>query len=63
VTHAAVSRHPPIYLYTIVVRSESYAYDAKVWGLFLVQGPFSVAPCQTLALRFVHQKLPKGAVT
>jgi hypothetical protein len=27
-------------------------YDAKVRGLSIVQGPFSVAPCQTLALRF-----------
>ena len=29
-----------------------YTYAAKVWELSLVQGPFSVAPCQTLALRF-----------
>jgi hypothetical protein len=27
-------------------------YDAKVWDLSVVQGPFSVVPCQTLALRF-----------
>jgi hypothetical protein len=26
-------------------------YDARGWALCLVQGPFSVAPCQTLALR------------
>jgi hypothetical protein len=24
-----------------------YTYDAKVWDLSIVQGPFSVAPCQT----------------
>jgi hypothetical protein len=29
-----------------------YACDVGVWGLSIVQGPFSVAPCQTLALRF-----------
>jgi hypothetical protein len=35
-----------------------YTYAAKVWALSIVQGPFSVAPCQTyvgvptLALRF-----------
>jgi hypothetical protein len=27
-------------------------YAAKVWDLSIVQGAFSVAPCQTLALRF-----------
>jgi hypothetical protein len=29
-----------------------YTYDAKVWDLSIVQGPFSVAPCQILAFRF-----------
>jgi hypothetical protein len=28
------------------------AYDAGVWGWCIVQGPFSVAPCQTVAQRF-----------
>jgi hypothetical protein len=28
-----------------------YTYDVGVWALSIVQGPFSVAPCQTLALR------------
>jgi hypothetical protein len=32
-------------LYTIVVRT--HVYDAAVWDLSLVQGPFSVTPCQT----------------
>ena len=45
-------RRPPISLYTMVPRTEGYAYDVLVWGLSIVQGPFSVAPCQTLALRF-----------
>jgi hypothetical protein len=29
-----------------------YTYAAKDWDLSIVQGPFSVAPCRTLALRF-----------
>jgi hypothetical protein len=28
--------------------TEGYTYAANVWGLSLVQGPISVAPCQTL---------------
>jgi hypothetical protein len=31
---------------------EDYTYTARVWDLSIVQGPFSVAPCQTLELRF-----------
>jgi hypothetical protein len=48
----AVSRRPPIPLCTIVARTEGYTCAANVWDLSLVQGPFSVAPCETLALRF-----------
>jgi hypothetical protein len=33
----------------IVARTEGYTYAANVWDLSLVQGPFSVAPCQTFA--------------
>jgi hypothetical protein len=51
-SHGAVSRRPPISLYTMVVRTGSYTYDASVWDVSIVQGPFSVAPCQTLTLRF-----------
>jgi WD40 repeat protein len=29
-----------------------YTYAAKFWDLSIVQGPFSVAPCLTLTLRF-----------
>jgi hypothetical protein len=29
-----------------------YAYDVWIWDLSIIQGPFSVAPCQTLALQF-----------
>jgi hypothetical protein len=37
---------------SIVARTEDYAYDASVCDLSIVQVPFSVAPCQTLTLRF-----------
>jgi hypothetical protein len=36
----------------IVARTEDYTYAAKVWDLSIVQAPFSVAPCRTVALRF-----------
>ena len=45
---AAVTRRPPISLSTSVALTEGCTYAAKVWAVFLVQGPFSVAPCQTL---------------
>jgi hypothetical protein len=48
IAHAAVSRRPPIPLYTIVARTHTYTYAANVWDSSLVQGPFSVAPSQTL---------------
>ena len=47
VAHEAVSRRPPISLYTIVTRTEGYTYAAKVWDLSTI-----FAPCQTFALRF-----------
>jgi hypothetical protein len=40
----AVSRRPPISLCTMVARTHMYTYDATVWDLSIVQGPFSVAP-------------------
>jgi hypothetical protein len=49
IAHEAVTRRPPISLYTIVPRTEGYAYDVGVWELFIVQGPFIVAPCHTFA--------------
>ena len=51
IAHAAVTRRPPVSLYAMVPRTGGYAYDVGVWDLSIVQGPFSVAPCQTLALR------------
>jgi hypothetical protein len=47
IAHGAVTRRPPISLYTIVARTGGYTYDVGVWDLSIVQGPFSVAPCQT----------------
>jgi hypothetical protein len=44
IAHAAVSRSPPISLDAFVARTHMYTHAAKVWGVFLVQGPFSVAP-------------------
>jgi hypothetical protein len=52
IAHGAVTRRPPIPLYTMVARTGGYAYDVGVWGLSIVQGPFSVAPCQPLKARF-----------
>jgi hypothetical protein len=46
------SQKPPIPLGTIIARAHMYTYAAKVWDLSIVQGPVSVAPCHTLALRF-----------
>jgi hypothetical protein len=48
----AVSRRAPIPLYTMVPRTGGYAYDVGLWGFSIIQRPFSVAPCQTLASRF-----------
>jgi hypothetical protein len=36
----------------MVARTKGYTYGASGWDLSIVQGPFSVAPCQTLTLRF-----------
>jgi hypothetical protein len=51
--HAAVSRRPPIPLDTREARTHMYTHAAKFWDLSIVQGSFSVTPCQTLiSLRF-----------
>ena len=52
-TRRCRSRRPPIPLTRMVARTQGYTYDAHVWDLSIVQGPFSVAPCQTLIVRFV----------
>jgi hypothetical protein len=44
----AVTRRPPVSRYTSVPGTGGYTYDVGVWDLFIIQGPFSVAPCQTL---------------
>ena len=33
-----------------VPRTEDYTYDANVWEVSIVQGPVSVAPCQTASV-------------
>jgi hypothetical protein len=43
IAHGAVTRRPPISLYTMV---RGYAHDVGVWDLSVAQGAFSVAPCQ-----------------
>jgi hypothetical protein len=50
IAHAAVSPRPPNPFSRMVARTEGYAYATKAWDLSLVQGPFSVAPCQALPL-------------
>jgi hypothetical protein len=40
ISHAAISRRPPISLYTSVARTESYTYDAKVRDLFIFKEQF-----------------------
>jgi hypothetical protein len=50
----AVSRRLPISFSRMVARTEGYTYDAKVWDSSVVHGPFSVAPCQTLTVRFAQ---------
>jgi hypothetical protein len=51
IAHEAVSRRPPISLYTMVPRTGGYTYTVGVWDPSF-KDPFSVAPCQTLAFRF-----------
>jgi hypothetical protein len=47
IAHAAVTRRPPVSLHTVVPRTGGYAYAVGVWAVSIIQGPFSVAPCQT----------------
>jgi hypothetical protein len=52
IAHGAVSRRPADSRDTSVARTHLYTYAPNVWDSSLVQGPFSVAPCQTVASRF-----------
>jgi hypothetical protein len=38
--HAAISRRPPISLYTIVARTEGYTNAVRVWDSSIVKGLF-----------------------
>jgi hypothetical protein len=70
ITHQAVSRRPPISLHTMVARTHMHTYDANVWDLSLVQGPFSVAPCPNpnrsirnfLSIRCLGRTVTRSAV-
>jgi hypothetical protein len=77
IAHATDSRRPPISLAGIVARTRMCARATRQFGICpLVQGPFSVAPRQTLLLRFgnfcipvchyaptpAHDKLPASVV-
>jgi hypothetical protein len=42
IAHGAVTRRPPIPLYTLVARTGGYKYDVGVWDLSIAQGPFPV---------------------
>jgi hypothetical protein len=55
--HAAVSRRTPIPRYTMVPRTHVYTYNAEVWDLSIVQGPFSVGSCQPSVSRFAFSSL------
>jgi hypothetical protein len=46
----AVTRRSPISLDTMVPRTGGYTHDVGVWDVCIIQGPFSVAPCQTLGV-------------
>jgi hypothetical protein len=46
-TRPVSRRLPPVSLSRMLARTEGYTYDANVWDLSIVHGPFSVAPCQT----------------
>jgi hypothetical protein len=41
IAHGALTRRPPIPLYTMGPCTGGYAYDVGVWDLSIVQGPFS----------------------
>jgi hypothetical protein len=58
IAHGAVSRRPPIPLDTMVPLIWGYAYDVGVWDSSIVQGPFSVPPCQTRFATFASLSLP-----
>jgi hypothetical protein len=52
VAHGAVSRRSPIPLDTMAARTHMYTCYVGVLDSSIIQGPFPVAPCQTLTLRF-----------
>jgi hypothetical protein len=58
--HAAVSRRPPISLYTTIARNHMCAYAVRVWDLPLVQGPFAVTrPIRNFSRPTAHTLTPE----
>jgi hypothetical protein len=51
-SHEAVSRRPPISLYTIIARTHMYTYAARVWDLSIVPRAIFCRPVPTPTLRF-----------
>ena len=49
----AVTPRPPISRDAMAPRTEGFTYDVGVWDSSIVQGPFSVAPCQTLRYQYL----------
>jgi hypothetical protein len=48
--NAAVFRRLPGPTDTVVARTRGYTYAAEEWASCIVQGPFSVAPCQSRSI-------------
>jgi hypothetical protein len=58
VAHEAVSRRPPISLYTMVPRAHIYTYGAEVWALSIVKGFHFLSPrTEPFTLRFAFPLL------
>ena len=61
-SHLTLGRYftrPPNPSTTFLTRAEGYTYAAKVWALSIVQGPFSVAPCQNPPIRKQTNRCPE----
>jgi hypothetical protein len=58
IAHGAVSRRPPISLFTIVARTGGYTHAASVWDTSLVQDQFlspPAKPCSASIRNFFHR--------
>ena len=57
---SAVSRRANNPSDTNVPRTEDHTHETQLWALSIVQGPFSVAPWQTLIVRFATKHSSAG---